>query len=344
MFLIQTIIYILLFFVLMYSFHIVFAKVFKIKTTSIIESLVFGVVVFYALFQIVAVPLIFLRMPFFILNVIWLVVTVLMVVYTFVLYRNYKERVVIIKEEYLQNKDKLFFLVFGLVAFQLLLTCALGYNDTDTAYFNGNIATTLQENTMFLHDPYTGRPLEEIDMRHAISAYTMACAVFSSWLNMPVLWQMQIALPLCMTLVGYMVYYLIGKHIFGKNIKAVYIFLSIVSLVYLWGFYSGYSATVFFIGRTAQGKALLGGIIIPLMLLLFLRIYSNPKKNTNYIYLLLLNITAVCFSGTSLFIMLAACGIFSLILTIAKRQLLLFIKIVICMLPSVIFGLIYYLC
>lgn len=229
-----------------------------------------------------------------------------------------------------------------LLLFQLIQAVVMVYSDGDDAFYIAEATHAANSETMYLKIPYTGWPTI-LDARYGLAPFPIWIAYLSKLSGMRTVSVAHVVLPMVLISMTYAVYYLLGSKIFDKKKECVPVFLIFTELLVLFGDYSFYTVENFMIARSRQGKAALGNIIIPvLILLLFLlveKLQESQKIPMKYWLLLAAALTASCLCST--LGALLACmlvGITGLCAAISYRRWLVLIPMAMCCIPCVIYA------
>lgn len=182
-----------------------------------------------------------------------------------------------IVESHVTQKDAVTVFLWCLVAILLILQLAVAalfaYEEGDDAFYVAISVITNESDTMYVVHPYTGDPTE-IDMRHGLAPFPIWVSYVARLAGIHPATIAQIVLPVVLIVMSYSVYYLLAKKFFGDR-KKIAMFLLIVEVMVLFGGYSLQSVENFLLVRTAQGKAVLANIVIPVLFLLLLGILEE---------------------------------------------------------------------
>lgn len=179
-------------------------------------------------------------------------------------------------------------LAAGLLLMQLVLACVLAYEEGDDAFYVSISTVTADSDTMYLKLPYTGRSTV-FDIRHGLAPFPIWISYLARVSGMPAVTVAQIVLPVVLIVMSYGIYFIIGRHLFQEHSRKLPLFMLLLECLVLFGGYSLYTAENFLLVRTAQGKAVIAGIIIPFLFLLFLMLLEKVQngKKAGGIYWLL---------------------------------------------------------
>ena len=132
---------------------------------------------------------------------------------------------------------------------------------------------------------------------------------------------------------------MIGEALFKDDIKMKYIFVIILSVIYIFGAYSAWSNFVFLLYRVWQGKALIANIFIPFIWLLFLKYLHTDEF---YWFILFITLWAADLtSSMGLFIPSLTVGVLGILYSLTQKDKNYIIRSLICFLPTLVYGLIY---
>ncbi len=177
----------------------------------------------------------------------------------------------------------------GGLLFQLVQAVRLAFDDADDAYFVAVASLAESSDQMYQLSPY-GQGEMELDFRHALAPFSIWIAFLARVSGMRTVVVAQVALPVVLIAMAYGIYYLFSCSLFPEQGGQRALFMIFTELLVLFGNYSVYTSETFLIGRTRQGKATLGSIVVPfllLLLLVLLRYLQKGEKVPISLYLLL---------------------------------------------------------
>ena len=168
--------------------------------------------------------------------------------------------------------------VFGvLLVFQLVMAVCMAYEEGDDAYYVAMSTGTVGSDLMYDKIPYTGG-YTGLDARHGLAQFPIWVAFLAKLSGMPAVTVAQIALPMVLIVMTYVLYYLIGKMLLKGHGSMLGLFMVFVELMVLFGGYSVYTAENFLLVRTAQGKSVIANLIFPFMFLLMYLLLEKVQK------------------------------------------------------------------
>lgn len=264
-----------------------------------------GQVCLWAGFQLICVPLVLLQKDYIYVVRLFGLYAAGMLMLAAVLYfvRRKKTAIHLVTEAGQRKRSEyIVWIIFaGLLLFQLVQAVRMTYADGDDAYYVAMTSVTENANTMYRKLPYTGGTTE-LDARHGLAPFPVWIAFLADVSGVRPVSAAHVAVPVALIAMTYGIFYLLGDRIFAKKRESVPVFLVFTELLVLFGDYSFYTAENFMIARSRQGKAALGNIIIPLLLLLLLhlmeRVQEQERIAVGYWILLAGVMTAGCLCST----------------------------------------------
>jgi len=301
------------------------------------KSFVLGLIAMWGICQFVTVPFVLLKADFRIVFGIFCVVVVGICIYG--IYKKWFPKFCI-KTDTVSQKLALVIMLLAIGAF-LTANIVLQHTDADDSRFVVNAVDIIRTNTMFLTNPATGEALEvwEGELIKDVTspwAVFIACLAKSTGIHATIM--AHTFMPVMLLLMACCVFWLLSEEFFGKDISSRCILVCLVLLLNVYGYYSVYSAETFLMTRIWQGKAVVAGIGVPLLILEFLWLYRQEEKKSLYILLLITQFGLCLLSGMGIIIGAIMAGCYGLVYGIAKKNW----KMLIAMWASVIPNVVYY--
>lgn len=315
---------------------------FLYKKENPAEAYLYGQVLLWAVFQLLAVPIVFFRLPF---NALCAAYAVLLVVLTAwgarsLLLSGNMRRKIKIETPYSQYLP--FLLALCVILFQASLYVVGMHLDEDDSRFIVEANDAITKNTMYLHNPATGEYIGRFvgEMKKDIfSPWAMYIAALSRLTMLkPAVFAHTVYAPVLL-LLSYIIYVLIGRQLFNGRFEQG-VFVLAVSVINMFFVGSAYSQAAFSLIRIWQGKAAIAAIMIPLFLLLLLELQEKDSV-ANWLWLATAACAACLFSGMGVAlsaIMVAVYGGYAVIRGRFRR----FPLLLLAMLPPAVFGLLYF--
>lgn len=249
-----------------------------------------------------------------------------------------------------EKRGRLYYLLWTLfwllLLFQLVQAVRLAYADGDDAYYVAVSAITQESNTMYLKRAYTGGRTG-LETRYGLAPFPVWIAFLARISGLKAVSVAHVAAPLCLISLTYAIYYLIGRRLCGRKYgERLPLFLIFTQLLVLFGDYSIYTAENFMIARSRQGKAALGNIILPMMILLLLlileRLQEEERVGFRLWLLLAACITAGCLCSTlGALLVCMLVGVTGLCAALCYKRWKFLLPMAACCIPAVGFAAIY---
>ncbi len=309
-------------------------------------ALVLGYLLYFALFEVMAVPMTLLWVPLNGLCIVWgILLALLSGTAVFGMVRGRRKetgRQKYRRKVYTYLSGHSFWIIPAAAA--VLLQCAFGalYQDTtvDAAYYVGMTSTSLYTGTLGRYSPYTGALMKYFQGRYVFSAYPMHNAVWCRFLSIHPLVQAKTVMCVINVLMANLIVYQIGKQLFQGEKRKADLMVCLVCVMQLFS-YTIYSPGTFLFTRGYEGKALLANVIFPMVLYCSLWIYQDAAGRGAYAALFLVSLSAACFSGSSVILpAAAAAGVLPVLFL--RRQFSRLVPFSLSMVPSVVYAGLYF--
>lgn len=253
-----------------------------------------------------------------------------------------------IRRAAVQNPERLLFwlLFLASVGYQMYMAFAYASFDGDDAYYV--VQSVLADQTGVLNRirPYTGLSTD-LDIRHALATLPLWIAYVARMTGIHATIVAHTLLPLIFIPLTYYVFVQIGRKLFSDGSVKLPIFLTLVSIMQIWGNISIYTNETFFLTRTWQGKSVLANLILLVELWLMLELCAREKDGVrqkemgsqlSYWLLLAVNhIAAAMMTSMGAFLTAMLFGITALVVVIRYRSWSILWKTALCCIPNVIY-------
>lgn len=247
-----------------------------------------------------------------------------------------------------QNPERLLFwlLFLASVGYQMYMAFAYASFDGDDAYYV--VQSVLADQTGVLNRirPYTGLSTD-LDIRHALATLPLWIAYVARMTGIHATIVAHTLLPLIFIPLTYYVFVQIGRKLFSDGSVKLPIFLTLVSIMQIWGNISIYTNETFFLTRTWQGKSVLANLILLVELWLMLELCAREKSGKRqeetgsqlpYWLLLAVNhIAAAMMTSMGAFLTALLFGIMALVAAIRYRSWSILWKMALCCIPNVFY-------
>lgn len=303
-------------------------------------ALVLGYLAYFAVFEFLAVPMTIAWVPLKTLSVVWagiLAVTVLIAAWF--LWKQWLSQLKKI-QEIIKSHSWMLPIVGAVILLQCLIV--LLYQDTsvDAAYYVGTVNTSVYTGTLGRYNPFTGNPLKNFQVRYVFSAYPMHNAVWCFLTGNHALVQCKMVMSAINVLIANLIIYHIGKALFKGGKKQADLMIIFVCLMQLFS-YTIFTTGTFFFTRSYEGKALLGNISIPMVLLCSIWLWYRADDQKIWLILFITAVSALTFSGSAIiFPAVISAGI--LPVAFMKKNHRILFPYAVCLFPSVLYAAIYF--
>ena len=247
-----------------------------------------------------------------------------------------------------QNPERLLFwlLFLASVGYQMYMAFAYASFDGDDAYYV--VQSVLADQTGVLNRirPYTGLSTD-LDIRHALATLPLWIAYVARMTGIHATIVAHTLLPLIFIPLTYYVFVQIGRKLFSDGSVKLPIFLTLVSIMQIWGNISIYTNETFFLTRTWQGKSVLANLILLVELWLMLELCAREKNKerqeetgsqlTYWLLLTVNHIAAAMMTSMGAFLTAMLFGITALVAAIRYRSWSILWKTALCCIPNVIY-------
>ena len=282
------------------------------RTKKITELLMGGMILFFFLFEILALCAVFFRWKFHTLY--WLVLGISVVL--FVRLIRFKKQ-----ETKKQKGSRLWYLpAVVLIVVQMYAGIFYTHIDDDDAFYVATASTTLETDTVFQYNAYTGDEYESLPSRYVLSPFPIFEAGLSRLYGVPSTVLGHTGMFLIFLPVAYFVYDLLGSFFWKNKRKERGLFLLFLAWMNIFGYYSVYTMSTFLLIRIWQGKAVLAAVILPLLFYYLLCAYKNEYQIQDIIQIFLTTGAAALTSSMGIFLapIMVALGAFAGIIQTRK--------------------------
>lgn len=240
----------------------------------------------------------------------------------------------------LSRECRIFWLIAAAaVAFQMYMSYAYAVFDGDDAYYV--VQSVLADQTGVLNRirPYTGLSTD-LDIRHALAALPLWEAYVARMTGIHAAIVAHTLLPLVIIPLTYLCYFQIGRKLLGAANAKLPIFMTLVSIMQIWGNTSIYTNATFFLMRTWQGKSILANLVLLVLIWLLLEIFDEKTAGSRTGYwglLAVTNIVASMMTSMGAFLAAVFLGIVGLAAAVRQKKPGILIKLAACCIPNVVY-------
>lgn len=300
-----------------------------------------GYVILFGVFEIVALPLIFFRQSLSVLVGIYGGLAGMAAVFSLLI--NWKRITGIIMGAIctIRQFTLCIWAQLALIAAQCFVYMRYQYTNADDSFFVAAATTALSTDTIFAYSPYTGTAYESLPSRYVLSPFYGFTAVVSKITDVHPAVVTHLVFMIVFLLLSYAVFALIGRALFAKDMEKCGYFLCVLSALNIFSAYSERTSGQFLLIRLWQGKAVLAGILIPLILYMAIRFFWMEAKCADWILWFFL--MSACCMVSSMGIMLGAImtGLFGILYAWKQKKVRLLLYPALCCTPNIICAVAY---
>lgn len=333
------------------------------KESGFAVRTVTGYLLMFSVFEVVTVPLTILRVPYHVL--VWTVGAIYAALCLMAIWKCHGD----ILKELLKSLKSSFRQPWTMYAALLLIALqAAAYvfymtTDLDDAYYVAAATTAIHYDTLYLNSPYTGMPVEMLNLRYVLSPFPMFLAFISTCTGIEPAVMAHTVLPVFLIMLGYMVYYLLGGVLFaekprqeavaGRRIsgkketerreqtRQIGLFLVLLSLIHIYSYYSIYTQGTFLLIRIWQGKAVLAAVMLPCLFYMGYKAMTRYQEKGDWLILFLCAVSCTMVSSMGVALAPVMLGILALLFGVFKGKWRYVRNMIICCMPCVVIGALY---
>lgn len=308
---------------------------------NLLMSYFFGLFSLLALFEVLAVPMIFLKCSLTLLVRTWAGCGLALALISVIVNRSF-----LIQRRWLGSLWKKMTLVLAAslvcMGLQMAYVTERQHIDDDDAFYLATSTTAVDTDSLFRYNAYTGKVYKRVPARYVMAAWPLFIATVSQLTTFHPAVLAHTVLPGIIVLWSYLIYMLFGVRLFPGDKRKQSLFLLFIVVLQSFSGYSIYSSSTFLFIRSWQGKAVLAGVGIPAIL------YGGwmaLKERAGKITWLMLGctVTAACmFSSMGVVLSAILLGCFGLVGALAWKKWYYLPGCGLAGLPAIICGAVYF--
>lgn len=230
-----------------------------------------------------------------------------------------------------------------LILGQVFVYLRYQYANADDAFYVASATTSLATDTVFAYNPYTGTAYTKLPARYVLSPFHAFTAAAAKVTGLHPAIMAHVVFMIVFLLLAYAVYALFGRMLFRRDMEKTGYFLVIVSALQIFSAYSERTGGLFLLIRLWQGKAVLAGVLLPLVFYLAVRTFGlleGAGEAAVWDWLLLFLLMCACCMVSSMGVILGAVmlGILGLLAAVKHKNIGLLIFTACCCLPNLLCG------
>lgn len=325
------------------------------RISIIFKKYLLGWVLEFAVFQIIAVPMILLKTPFHILFIVWTLVMVVLLI-PGLIFSIHKIKI----EKDVSKQDKnggrtssiskieltlSLLVLLGVIGFQLYQYGINTHIDLDDSRFVANTIEAVENDTMFQRSAATGEYLgywtgeQEKDVT---SPWMIMYATLTKLTGVSAATMVHTVMPVILLILAYFAIWLLGDELTEGDYQKNIYFVLFSALIFMISSGSSYTQGVFMLNRIWQGKATVAAFFIPLILYFFVKHFKKKDKVEfrSFLELIIINFAICLTTGVGLITAAVLTGGYGIWSAIAGKSWKNLIFSWVCEIPIIIYGLI----
>lgn len=303
-------------------------------------ALVLGFFTYFALFQVLYLPCMALKLRLSVMGTAWLVFCLGAGVLAAVLCRKMWGVAFLAGcRRKRRHKGQLLLAAFTLLllAFQIYYMVRYGYNGYDTQYYIGAVGTSVHTDSMFVYNAVTGMKEKALPLRYAMSGFYMNWALWCQAFHLtPVLFMRYTVGALCALLANSVLYEL-GRLFFDKKKAENGCWMVMIGIGLNFFFRTMYTTSEFLLLRSYEAKAYCANVVLPALFLVCMWIWKKRDHRKWWIYLGILTAAADTVSMSALTTAPALVGGLLLGRVLTKKGQRRIGSLILCLLPCVLY-------
>lgn len=307
---------------------------------NILKAYFFGLFSVLALFEALALPMIFLKCSLTLLTHTWegcvLAMALISVLLNGTFQRQRKWMMAVLRQMTL-----LLAAVLVCVGLQAAYVTERQHIDDDDAFYLATSTTAVETDSLYQYNPYTGKKYKEVPARYVMASWPLFVATLSRLSGFHPTILAHMVLPAIVVLWAYLIYALFAPRLFPGNRQKQSLFLLFVVALLSFSGYSIYSSGTFLFIRGWQGKAVLAGVGIPAMAWAAWMAIKERAGRVTWISMACVVTGACMFSSMGVALSLVFLGSCGLVGAIAWRRWRYLLGTILACGPALICGIVY---
>lgn len=306
-------------------------------------NFVAGLLISFAIFEVLVIPCIFTYQKFHVFAGIYTVVLLgLCIVSLSLNHEKIRGFFKGLRKDSIK-KPIIFYAAVLLILLEMFMYVQYAHIDDDDAFYVATAVTTLEEDTMYTVNPYTGEAYSSFPARYVLSPFPVYNAFMSKMTGMHPTVCAHNVLPVIFVLSAFFVSYLIGMKLFKQDMKKTGYFLVFCSLIQMYSAYTTHPQGMVYLVRLWQGKAVLASVLLPACFYMAMRLFWNKGKHCDWLICLLLMISCCMVSSMGIMLGAISMGLFGILYGIYHKSVKELVFTALCCIPNVVLAGIYLL-
>ncbi|MDO5390790.1 MAG: DUF6077 domain-containing protein [Eubacteriales bacterium] len=274
----------------------------KYQSKSLIFMCLTGFMLYFSLFQVIALPMKILHRPLHQLTLAWSVLVALLCLFSLITRHKILYKCISGNFSFSRNTPCILIIFFISIA----LAVFLGFNtnsisDYDAAYYIGLPSSSVYSDTIELMSPYTGTMLEDPEHFYILNTDTVHSAVIYQLINLhPLVW-LKWSWTIILSLLFEGALYKCGESLFQKEYQKTTVFFILSNLTLLFS-YSLSGVSHYFAYRTYEGKAITCFFYTTVIFCFCLQLYKDIDAHWVWSSLFFCTLSELSFCNTAIFV------------------------------------------
>lgn len=320
---------------------------------SIALYFVKGLFLAFAVFEILAVPCIFTSQSFGFLTVLYGGILLLLCLLSLVLNRGRigewirSEMNVVKMFFHRENSNRnwrelgipvVMLAAVGLILFEMFMYVHYAHIDDDDAFYVATAVTTVEEDSMFQVNAYTGDPYSSFPARYVLSPFPIWNSFLSKVFAVhPTIFAHNF-LPVLLIAAAFFVYYLIGMELFEQDRRKTGYFLVFCTVIQMYSGYTRHPQGMVYLVRLWQGKAVLAAVLLPACLYAAMRLFWKEAGWRDWLFCLTLMLSCCMVSSMGIMLGAIGMGLLGILYAVMHKSLRNLVYTALCCVPNILLA------
>ncbi len=313
----------------------------KERENGVIQNWVAGMIILFAVFQVLAGPGTCLKLHFTTVSALYLAACIVLCVISVWINRGRFRDICGKLADTLRHMPWITIVMLLVIGFQIYMYVFYMHTDEDDAFYLATATTTLQENSLYQIDPYTGAAFATMPSRYILSPFPVFIAFFSwvSGIHAAIL--AHTVLPAVLLVLSYSVFGMIGMRLFDRDREKTAYFVLIAAVIWMFSYTTTHTQGTVALLRIWQGKAVLASVLLPLLFYMGMKCYWKEWKKADWAFLVCIQFACCLVSSMGIMLGAIMAGIMGLIVAFKERKMRTMIGMFLCCIPNLVYACIY---
>lgn len=312
----------------------------KEEKLDFLLAIVCGAFFMLAVFYVLAMPMMFLKVSFHVLVISWSILMVFLCGLSLFFNRKHLQDQFSYNIKEIKKLPWFTIFVLILIMIQALILAGYQHEDADDAQYVASSTTAISTDSIFQYDPNTGLAIDAYPARYVLSPFPIFIALLSKVMLIHPAILAHTIIPAVLIPFSYAIMAVLGKKLFSDKPSAVVLFLFFLCVLNIFGYISKYTNSTFLLFRIWQGKAVLANIVIPAILYFSFRAMQVEKKFGEWMMLFACSLTACLVSSMGIILAPIMISCLGLVFAVRNRKPSTFVYSIASYLPCIVFGIV----